>query len=100
MRCPPQAADITSSAEQRLSELARAERLQVLKRLADPEEVNRQSPAGRLLRRTFARPQGDRCQHTALGGAIELGHDQSGQAQRGVESPDLRQRVLPGVAID
>ncbi len=43
---------------------------------------------------------GDRRQHAALGGAIELGDDQPGEAERLVEGLDLGQRVLAGVAVD
>ena len=69
----------TGSAQQRLGEFLRAEGLQILEFLADADEVDRYLAAG------LPGPHRDRGQHAALGGAIELGHDQAGQLQRGVE---------------
>ena len=77
------------SADQRLREFARLEGLQVFQLLAHADEVNGDG--------FFAR---DGAQHAALGGAVELGHDQAGELRRLVEGLDLRQRVLPGVAVD
>ena len=37
---------------------------------------------------------------TALGGAVELGHDQAGEAERFVECLDLGQRVLADVGVE
>ena len=45
-------------------------------------------------------PQGNGGQHAAFGSAVEFGDDQAGEAQRFVKRFDLRQGVLPGVAVD
>ena len=51
----------------------------------------------RIGHRMLARDRGD---GTALGGAVELGDDEAGEAERLVEGLHLAHRVLPGVGVD
>src|SRR5207247_2364012 len=74
---------------QRLGEIARDERAQVVDVFAYADEQKRNGPLPR-----------DRANHPALGGAIELGDDEAGEAERVVEGLDLRERVLPGVGVE
>ena len=75
-----------------LAKVARDKWLQVVDRFADTDEQNRQwPPAARF---------DDRGEYAALGSAIELGDDQSGQPDRIVERLHLCQRVLPVGTVD
>src|SRR5580700_5482155 len=57
---------------------------QILDALADADEVHRH---GEFL--------GDGDENAAAGGAVELGHDQAGDADRFAENVHLGERVLP-----
>jgi hypothetical protein len=72
--CPTRGAvhrDSAASGQQSLRELARIEGLEIFERFAHADEVDRHRP-----RRALATPQRQRGKHAALGGAVELGHDQ------------------------
>ena len=70
-------------------EIARGERRQIVDALADADEMHRQAELG-----------GDRHQDAAARGAVELGHDQSGDARDLAENLDLAERVLPDGRVE
>ena len=59
--------------------------------MPSPTPMNGAAPAARLR---------DRRDDAALGGAVELGQHEAGQAERRVERLHLRERVLPGVRVE
>ena len=69
--------------------LVRIERAQVVDPLADADRVDRQA--------VFL---GRRDQHAAARGAVELGHDQAGDAGDFLEHLDLAERVLAGGRVE
>src|SRR3954447_15680560 len=72
------------SGQQRLGEVVGVERPQVLERLADPDQLDRD-----------AELVGDRQRDPALGGPVELGQDDAGDVDRLPEQLRLAQAVLP-----
>src|SRR5438445_7742947 len=76
------------SVEKRRNELVGGERAQIVDALADAYESERQ--------RTLP---GDRAHHAALGGAVELGENQPGEAERLIERLELTEGVLSGIGV-
>src|SRR5882757_8251293 len=73
----------------RLREIPRGERREVVDALADADEMHRQFVLFR-----------QRHQDAAARGAVELGHDQAGHARCTMKRLDLRQRVLSHRGIE
>ena len=63
--------------------------LKIVNALADPDGMHRQPVLG-----------GDGDQDAAAGGAVELGHDEAGDAGALAEDVDLGERVLAGGGIE
>ena len=70
-------------------EIARRKRRQIVDALADADEVHRNLEFRR-----------QRDQDAAARGAVELGHDEAGDAGDFLENLDLRQRVLPDGGVE
>src|SRR5215472_10330355 len=69
--------------------ISRRERREIVHTFADADEVHRQFVLGR-----------DRDQDAAAGGAVELGHHETGDAGGPGEFVDLRERVLPDGGVE
>src|SRR5580704_16469175 len=75
--------------DQGAGKFVRRERRQIVDALADADEMYRHF---KLL--------GDGDQNAAAGGAVELGHDEAGDADELAENLDLRQRVLADGGVE
>src|SRR5580693_3859640 len=75
--------------DQGTGEVVRRERRQIVDALAEADEMHR-----------HFEPLRDGDQNAAAGGAVELGHDEAGDADDFAENLDLRQRVLADGGVE